>query len=100
MGGPFEGQKKIKWPKSANIILFNRLLAPGGGGALYYGFSVSKVTIINYLSLDLSSCPPAAPFLYLYTVQQRELKRRIGSVVFAFLILTRIASGESICGSR
>ncbi len=39
---------KIKWSKFANIILFNRLLAPGGGGALYYGFNVSKVTYINY----------------------------------------------------
>jgi hypothetical protein len=38
------------------------------------------------LSLDLSSCPPAAPFLYLYTLQQRELKRRTGPVVFAFFI--------------
>ncbi len=38
------------------------------------------------LSLDLSSCPPAAPFLYLYTVQQREVKRRTGPVVFAFFI--------------
>jgi len=36
-------------PKFANIFLFNRLLAPGGGGTLYYGFSGSKVTTINYL---------------------------------------------------
>ena len=39
---------KIKWSKFANIFLFNRLLAPGGGGTLYYGFSGSKVTNINY----------------------------------------------------
>ena len=35
-------------PKFANIFLFNRLPAPGGGGILYYGFSGSKVTTINY----------------------------------------------------
>ena len=35
-------------PKFANIFLFNRLPAPGGGGTLYYGFSGSKVTNINY----------------------------------------------------
>ena len=40
-------------PKFANIFLFNRLPAPGGGGTLYYGFSGSKVTNINY------SCPSA-----------------------------------------
>ena len=39
---------KIKWSKFANIFLFNRLPAPGGGGTLYYGFSGSKVTNINY----------------------------------------------------
>ncbi len=36
---------KIKWSKFANIILFNRLLAPGGGGALYYGFGAQTFHI-------------------------------------------------------
>ena len=44
-------------PKFANIFLFNRLPAPGGGGTLYYGFSGSKVTNINYSSVDAYLCP-------------------------------------------
>ena len=42
---------KIKWSKFANMFLFNRLLAPGGGGTLNYGFNGSKVTTINYSSV-------------------------------------------------
>ena len=34
---------KIKWSKFANMFLFNRLLAPGGGGTLNYGFENKMV---------------------------------------------------------
>jgi len=57
-------------PKFANIFLFNRLLAPGGGGTLYYGFSGSKVTNINYYRREWKKLFRGTPSLH------RHLARR------------------------
>ncbi len=42
---------KIKWSKFANIVLFNRLLAPGGGGLYTMELEGPK-----WLLLTTSSC--------------------------------------------